>query len=111
MRAILVGAKTARLIWLIPACLTAVSCSLGGMVKGKAAKDAAKVIAPQLGADPRTGDSIDAKALIRFRDKLRAGDGSDTAKKIYNDIQKESGKWPPDEAAARLLALLNEDIS
>ena len=82
-----------------------------GASKGKAAKDAAKLIAQQLGDDPKGVHSIDAKALMRFRDKLRAGYGSDTAKKIYNDIQKESGKWPPAEAAARLLALLNEDIS
>ena len=82
-----------------------------GDSKGKAAKDAAEVIALQLGADPKGGHSIDAKALIRFRDKLRAGDASDAAKTIYTGLQTKSKKWPPDEAAARLLALLRENIS
>ena len=54
---------------------------------------------------------IDAKAMIRFRERLRAGDASDTTKRIYNTIQKTSGELSPDEAAATLLYLLRENIT
>lgn len=83
-----------------------IDCAMeAGASERKAAEDAAGLIAPQLGR------GVDAEAMMRFRDKLRAGDGSDMAKTIYNGLQEKSKKWPPDEAAGKLLDLLSRNIS
>ncbi len=87
---------------------------MAGVSETKAAKVVAEIIAPQLGADPRTGRRIGAKTMMSFRDRLRApgaAAGNERAKAIYHMLIEKNKDYPDDEAAARLLWLLQHNTS